>query len=64
MPATVSPPRSSQEAFEKFAGEKVRAGHHRLQDARMNGLELIRRIRERTQTVPIILISGYARLSA
>jgi CheY-like chemotaxis protein len=49
-----------QEAFERFASEKFELVITDYKMPRMNGLELIRRIRERTETVPIILISGYA----
>jgi len=49
-----------QEAFERFAREKFELVITDYKMPRMNGLELIRRIRERSETVPIILISGYA----
>lgn len=49
-----------QEAFERFAREKFELVITDYKMPRMNGLELIRRIRERAETIPIILISGYA----
>ncbi len=49
-----------QEAFEHFAREEFQLVITDYKMPRMNGLELIRRIRERCETVPIILISGYA----
>ena len=49
-----------QEAFERFTREKFELVITDYKMPRMNGLELIRRIRERAETVPIILISGYA----
>jgi CheY-like chemotaxis protein len=49
-----------QEAFERFGREKFDLVITDYKMPRMNGLELIRRIRERAGAVPIILISGYA----
>jgi two-component system chemotaxis sensor kinase CheA len=49
-----------QEAFERFTREKFELVITDYKMPRMNGLELIRRIRERSEYVPIILISGYA----
>ena len=49
-----------QEALERFAREKFDLVITDYKMPRMNGLELIRRIRERPEPVPIILISGYA----
>ncbi len=49
-----------QEALERFGKDKFELVITDYKMPRMNGLELIRRIRERSQTVPIILISGYA----
>lgn len=49
-----------QEAFERFAREKFDLVITDYKMPRMNGLELIAKIRERADGVPIILISGYA----
>jgi len=49
-----------QEALDRFGKDKFELVITDYKMPRMNGLELIRRIRERSQTVPIILISGYA----
>ncbi len=49
-----------QEALERFAREKFDLVITDYKMPRMNGLDLIRRIRERSQNIPIILISGYA----
>jgi CheY-like chemotaxis protein len=49
-----------QEALERFAGGKFDLVITDYKMPKMNGLELIRRIREQAGGVPIILISGYA----
>jgi CheY-like chemotaxis protein len=49
-----------QEAFERFARDKFDLVITDYKMPRMNGLELIGKIRERAGDVPIILISGYA----
>jgi two-component system chemotaxis sensor kinase CheA len=49
-----------QEAFERLGREKFDLIITDYKMPRMNGLELIRRVRERPEAVPIILISGYA----
>jgi CheY-like chemotaxis protein len=49
-----------QEALERFTRETFELVITDYKMPRMNGLELIRRIRERSGPTPIILISGYA----
>ncbi len=49
-----------QEALERFTREKFDLLITDYKMPRMNGLELIRRVRERAGTLPIIMISGYA----
>ncbi|MGE5645165.1 MAG: response regulator [Acidobacteriota bacterium] len=49
-----------QEAFERFGREKFDLVITDYKMPRMNGLELIAKIREKAGDVPIILISGYA----
>ncbi len=49
-----------QEAFERFSREKFDLVITDYKMPRMNGIELIKRIRERAGAIPIILVSGYA----
>jgi len=49
-----------QEALERFAGGRFDLVITDYKMPKMNGLELIRRIREQAAGLPIILISGYA----
>jgi CheY-like chemotaxis protein len=49
-----------QEAYERFAREKFEMVITDYKMPRMDGLELIRLIRQRSRDLPIILISGYA----
>ncbi len=49
-----------QEAFERFGRDKFDLIITDYKMPKMNGLQLIERIRERVADVPIILISGYA----
>lgn len=49
-----------QEAFERFSREKFELIVTDYKMPRMNGLELIEKIRASTADVPIILLSGYA----
>jgi CheY-like chemotaxis protein len=48
-----------QEALDRFSRDKFDLVITDYKMPRMNGLELIVRIRERAPTVPIILVSGY-----
>jgi CheY-like chemotaxis protein len=49
-----------QEALERFTREKFDLLVTDYKMPRLNGLELIRKIRERDGDVPIIMLSGYA----
>ena len=49
-----------QEAFERFSREKFDLVITDYKMPKMNGIELIERIRDRGVEIPIILISGYA----